>query len=200
MSSGVARAALLSVDSGFGNGTVTRDTATGLDWLDWTSTTGISFNQMIPMLLAGGAFEGWRYATEAEVDTLYFSSAGISNADSVADRAADILVLQDLLGRTFLTGTLGDPGFAQTASRAMFDIPQSLGRALSELVVWTQDGPFTLALADVNAGSINDSFAGNGNGHILVRTFAPEPATLALLGIGLTAALTRSRRRGPAPG
>ena len=39
------------------------DTATGLDWLDVTTTAGMSFNQVSSQLGSGGQFAGWRYAT-----------------------------------------------------------------------------------------------------------------------------------------
>lgn len=51
-------------------GTITRDTETGLDWLDVTETRGLSYNQVTAQMGVGGAYEGWRYATASEVDLL----------------------------------------------------------------------------------------------------------------------------------
>jgi len=51
-------------------GIITRDTGTGLDWLDVTETRGISYNQVIAQMGAGAAYEGWRYATASELDLL----------------------------------------------------------------------------------------------------------------------------------
>jgi len=51
-------------------GHITRDTSTGLDWLDVTETVGISYETVITQFDEGGAFEGWRYATTAEFDQL----------------------------------------------------------------------------------------------------------------------------------
>lgn len=65
-----ASAAIISVDSSFGVDTITRDTGTGLDWLDVTETQWLSYNQVIAQMGAGGAYEGWRYATTAELDQL----------------------------------------------------------------------------------------------------------------------------------
>ena len=63
-------AAILSLDSSFGSDTITRDTDTGLDWLDVTVTRGLSYNQVTAELGAGGTYEGYRYATMAELDAL----------------------------------------------------------------------------------------------------------------------------------
>lgn len=63
-------AAIESLDSSFGTDTITRDTDTGLDWLDVTVTRGLSYNQVTAQMGAGGIYEGWRYATMAELDTL----------------------------------------------------------------------------------------------------------------------------------
>jgi len=65
-----ANAALLSIDSSFGADSVTRDTATGLDWLDVTQTRGLSYDQVNAQMVSGGLYEGWRYATVAELDQL----------------------------------------------------------------------------------------------------------------------------------
>jgi len=188
----LSHAALVEVDSGFGLNSGTLDTDTNLEWLDWTQTADISFNDMVPQLLAGGTYDGWRYATAAEVDTLYFSSAGINPLAPIETRAAQILSLQGLLGQTSSSGTLGEGGFAGSSSYGMFGDAFGLGRAMTELVVRTQDGPYSLALATPVAGSISDSFATTGTGHILVRE-VPTPGALALLGLG--GIMTTRRRR-----
>jgi hypothetical protein len=52
------------------NGYYTTDTISGLDWLDITETTNKSLNYVTSQLGTGGAYEGWRYATGAEVLTM----------------------------------------------------------------------------------------------------------------------------------
>jgi hypothetical protein len=61
------------------NGTYTTDTSTGLDWLDLTATAGMSYNQVSAELGAGGIFEGWTYATRAQVSGFWDSFGGDSN-------------------------------------------------------------------------------------------------------------------------
>src|SRR5262245_7557925 len=57
-----ATATLIPVEGGL----VTRDTNSGLDWLDLSLTAGITYNQI--MAGAGGWLaDGWRYATGAEL-------------------------------------------------------------------------------------------------------------------------------------
>jgi hypothetical protein len=51
-------------------GSITRDTSTGLDWLDVNQTLGQSYNQISAQLGIGGAYEGYRYATVQEFDQL----------------------------------------------------------------------------------------------------------------------------------
>jgi hypothetical protein len=43
----------------------------GLDWLPFSNTLGLSWNQVNPTLQPGGSREGWRYATQAEIESLY---------------------------------------------------------------------------------------------------------------------------------
>jgi hypothetical protein len=65
-----ANAVIVSLDSEFGPDTITRDTSTGLDWLDVTETRGLSYNYVKANMGDGSAYEGYRYATLAELDQL----------------------------------------------------------------------------------------------------------------------------------
>lgn len=62
-------ATILSLNSSFGADTITRDTSTGLD-LDVTETDGLSYNQVTAFVGSGETYEGWRYASAAELDQL----------------------------------------------------------------------------------------------------------------------------------
>jgi len=61
------------------HGTYVSDTVTGLDWLDITETAGWSYNQVVGEMGSGGAFEGWSYATRAQVSTLFDAFGGDSD-------------------------------------------------------------------------------------------------------------------------
>ncbi|WP_101756942.1 VPLPA-CTERM sorting domain-containing protein [Oceanicoccus sp. KOV_DT_Chl] len=54
-------------------GNITRDTASGLDWLDLTATAGLSYTDVLLQMDVGGDYEGWRYASAAEFDQLVVS-------------------------------------------------------------------------------------------------------------------------------
>jgi len=66
-------------------GTITRDTTTGLDWLDVTETQGLSYNEVVAQMVDDGAYEGWRYALTAEVGSFFdaFGGSGIYQGWSV---------------------------------------------------------------------------------------------------------------------
>ena len=46
------------------------DTNTGLNWLDVTATVNRSYNDISSQFVAGGEFDGWRYATKNEFNSL----------------------------------------------------------------------------------------------------------------------------------
>ncbi len=52
-------------------GTITRDTETGLEWLDVTETAGMTYNQVITATETGALQgQGWEYATADQFDEL----------------------------------------------------------------------------------------------------------------------------------
>jgi len=82
-----SQASLVSVDDAvFGAGSVTRDTATNLEWLDVSKTASTNRNYVLAQLGAGGAFAGWHYATGAEVIGL-LTAAGIPIGYGLTDPA-----------------------------------------------------------------------------------------------------------------
>lgn len=69
-------AALIELDSSFGPTSVTRDTDTGLEWLDLRYTHGF-IDETNERLAPGGDLFGWRRATTDEVVT-FWDHAGIA--------------------------------------------------------------------------------------------------------------------------
>ena len=67
---------LTDVGSPGGAGNVTRDLATGLEWLDWTVSTGATYEEIVSQIADEQPFNGWRHATLSEVETL-FEHAGL---------------------------------------------------------------------------------------------------------------------------
>ena len=104
-------AQVIEIDSDiFGPGTLTRDTVQGLDFLDLEDTLGRSFQDVSSQLGSGGEFEGFRYATFDEIESL------VSNYNSPATppgtpRLTTLLdVATNLFGSDFSTGLSADLG------------------------------------------------------------------------------------------
>tara|TARA_R110002072_G_scaffold63634_10_gene158123 strand:- start:3671 stop:4402 length:732 start_codon:yes stop_codon:yes gene_type:complete len=107
-----AQAVLVSQsDVVFGADSVTLDTNTGLKWLDVNISANRSFNDVSGQLGTGGDFQGWRYATGAEVLNLIVSNtvplAGSPTPGSLTvGSASDFIVT---LGSTFIESVLVSP-------------------------------------------------------------------------------------------
>lgn len=105
-----AQSAILSMDSSYGVDTITRDTATGLDWLDVTVTRGLSYDQVTAQLGVGGTYEGYRYATVAELDQLIinFGYAKVNATCGYTAIHCDVGILTDSIIVENMIQTLGD--------------------------------------------------------------------------------------------
>ena len=73
-------AAIISTHWRFsGDNLITQDTVSGLEWLDLTVTDGLSYYDVLALMGDGGSLQGWRYATRAEVGSLWDAFGGDSN-------------------------------------------------------------------------------------------------------------------------
>jgi hypothetical protein len=63
-----------------GDALATLDTETGIEWLDVTQTINMSINQVDSLTRTGGAFEGWRLPTRAEVGEMMVSAFSSQSA------------------------------------------------------------------------------------------------------------------------
>ena len=101
----VANGTLIQRDlvPGSGDGLLTLDDETGLEWLDVTATLGLSFDDVSAKLVPGGDLEAFRYAHDDEVRVLW-EHAGIPHivasgeVDDTEDNYLPILHLQQLIG------------------------------------------------------------------------------------------------------
>jgi len=86
------------------NGPYTTDTETGLDWLDVTASVEKSYNYVSSQLEVGGKYEGYRYATAREFNTLVSNYTGVivtqTQVRQVIDNSSKVDVLMKMLGST----------------------------------------------------------------------------------------------------
>ncbi len=95
------QAELLEVDLNTpGDALVTRDTDTGLDWLDLTESTDLSFDQ-VEAGAGGFISDGWRHATGAEVCALFAAADAEPSPCPGGGNFFGALTLRSLLGQTF---------------------------------------------------------------------------------------------------
>ncbi len=172
--------AVISVDLlTVGDGLLTRDLDNGLDWLDLPLTMSGGFNRTFADISGkfgpGAEFDGFRYATLAEL-TAFWTSAGIPEIDAggTAANFTPVSNLIQLLGSTspnpslneFSQGILGVSNSPGTHQSAAIELIASLGRA------------------QTFAFDVGDSEATLTGGSFLVRSSAsavPEPSVVALL-------------------
>ena len=167
---------LVSGNSEFGTDTVTIDTATGLVWLDWTLTVNRSYNEISALLGIGSEFEGWRYATTAEVAKL-FSDADIPFNDSsdLPENYEPVTALFGLLGVTYPYGPWNHTsGYLQDNSGTY----ATFGRLVA-------DHDDLTGRTSTDARILDPSLPHHDVGHALVRSAVPEPATISLMTMGL---------------
>jgi hypothetical protein len=194
-----SQAVLISADDPvFGAGAITIDTETGLQWLDVTLTTGMSMNA-VAAALAGGALDGWAFATADQVTELW-NNAGVPLPvtapgfpefvfGSAGNTAA--LALNALLGTQVNSPEFNSSrGFIlelSTVSPRWWQIDASLVAG----GVGSTSASFLIATFDTPSPTI-------GSYLVRITRALPEPGsvlTLLTVALAMTAALLSQRRR-----
>ena len=170
-----------------GDGLITRDTSTNLDWLDWTQGLSFSYSGMRSQLQAGGQYEGWRYATQSELFTLLTNAGAPNVGGRTVGNVPVVTTMLGLLGANNFFGFLGVGNSSAAFLEAGNTGSGSFG-PFAALTIETLDNPITAKAGEIGAGSHGSAF---GIGHALVRT-VPAPGAAALLGL---AAIGAARRR-----
>ncbi|WP_341678805.1 PEP-CTERM sorting domain-containing protein [Niveibacterium sp. SC-1] len=198
---------LSSLDSAYGAGTLTRDSATGLEWLDLSLSAGYSYSTVL------SHFDGFSIATGAQVSTLMNHSGAPAAphgaaAQSAFDALTDLLApvkIDDLadLGCTLALQGLADEAVSGGHTVAGIGLdrtpagPNGCGPVVlgSEFITF---GPVASGLSIDDATTIGNHNLASGisvGGIFLVReTTVPAPGTLALLVAGCLATLGARRR------
>ena len=189
--SGSASAAILSADhSEFGVGSITKDTDTGLEWLDVTKSTNRSYNYVSGQFDVGGEFEGWRHATSTEVMNFFDSggAAGAYNGD-LGSHQNWVVNLVDLWGSTAASHLN-----YQRVLATLSDDFSSTNKVVTN-IRYSED-LIGNSYADVFGVSILSGESYSHFGHALVRTsVVPVPAAAWLFGTGILGLIGFSKRR-----
>lgn len=174
------------------HGNYLTDIQSGLDWRDLTDSVNRSFTDVSSQLGTGGDFEGWRYASTAELWQLIFNVSGVSITQhnviySFADGPIDSLL--DLLGET-ATGTSIDTPIDRESQGMTSDVTGVPGGPFY-YVSRLYDPPEIITPASdtviTNYYGIRNDTATEYVGSFLVRTSTtvPSPSSLLLLILGL---------------
>ena len=163
-------------------GNNTYDPNTGLYWLDVTLTRGKSYNDVINLMGIGQPLYAYRYATAAEVSTL-FTDAGITTPSYYfGPPNSETPFFQTLISLL---------GGADTSSSNIIDMLGIIGNLYSSgiqqeayLYLSSQPG-HEQQYAEVGEGGVNQDYRFTNVGSFLVAT--PLPATLPLFASGLGA-------------
>lgn len=170
-----------------GDGLITYDSDTGLEWLDLTSTTNQSFDQISARLIdLNDDLYGFRYANSVDLNILFFISAGMSaSAQFPGETAVNDLI--SLIGTTLVSSN---------------ELKQTRGYYDTGTVV---DGKIGWAFLSINniysSAGVTDyaAFANNQsnyNGSWLVRAASvPEPSTLAIFALGIIGLVSRKFKK-----
>jgi hypothetical protein len=192
-------AILISADlNTTGDGLLTYDERTSLEWLDAPLSLNRSYNDLVGLdgtdeFAIGGDFAGFRLASTGEVKSLFVDTLGIPLTDfaqwvpSSYDKA---LSLQLLMGTT----SGGDFAEIRSITSDVFSDNgidyhwQSFARICQNNVIAVCQNDINTANVNVNGTLINDTRSSSTTGAWLVRqgvTSVPEPGVLVLLCIGL---------------
>jgi len=187
--------------NGTADSSITCDSNTGLEWLDLTTTLGLSYNEALNSDYVTDL--GFRHATESELLSLYVSAripvvgqlqpdGTVTNGTSALNRAG-VEFLLPLLGCTFIcsTGEAAAQGFLDISDpnlTAYAFIQLKFPSSASATGIWSPQPRDLLAV----------SFLRDQTGNFLVRSVSvPEPSTLALFALGLFGMIFMQRKALP---
>jgi hypothetical protein len=173
-------ASLMSADdSVFGAGSVTRDDVSGLEWLDLSQTPGLNYTTVSAELGVGGVYEGWRYASVAEVEGFWIN-AGIPYTGPNIYSTTAILTLQGLWGLTWIENTSVNTAYYSYAMTA--NQPATGAAQVSQLVCFSASG----SIYSCGALSVSSPLSYATVASALVRpSVVPLPAAVWLFGTAL---------------
>lgn len=204
-------------------GTDIVDTGTGLEWLNLGQSLGYTFDQVSSQFATGGKFEGYRYATAAEVQAVFvefgipLTTPAEYNGKAAVPVAAGIVAFENLFAApntSFFDGLVADTVPGDPDSHQLFfgsgtgsDVAPE--NAHASIFSSFPTDPTTYA-ANVYEGAYDiavgkDQRLAYANSSFLVKEVpavaaVPEPTTSALTLLGLAMLTVGVRRRQAAAG
>jgi len=197
-------AALTSVDyvPNSGDGFITRDSETGLDWLDVTLTVGLTFDQVRTGIWYQ---QGFRYATKEDLQILFLHAETPDDGfDISVTNPAETLHLAQLLSPTFLSGNrvtvmgfMGTDFFGNQVSLQNHPIDVTFSALLGKVDYISNIGSGDIGEAHFTGGHPFSDQASSTYGSFLIRSAnpVPEPTTMLLFGTGLAGLAAVGRRK-----
>lgn len=200
-----ANAALISVDlnEGSGDGLLTRDTISGLDWLDITLTV----NQTYDQVRTGSWYQaGFTHANMEELLTLFLHAGTPSDGfDLSITYPTETQALAQLLGATIVgeegslttIGFSGSDFFGNTVTTATHPVDSPFSALLAQINYSPPTGNFpTFGEAHFTGGHPFSNEASPYWGSFLIRPApVPLPGALGLMFSGLSVLIWRMRGR-----
>lgn len=200
-----ASAAVVSLDwKNAGDNLITRDLETGLDWLDLTETNNRSYNFVSSQLGAGGYFEGFRYATSAEVVALW-SNFAIDLSPTGSGTIETTGLPQGLVDASNMLGNIlhdAYPSFysyglmGMTGDELPYNVSEDTHFWMGAFHEFDSD---VMTVFPINAFDHGNPVSSIGTGSYLVATTTnppevPVPAAVWLFGSGLLSLVAVARR------
>ncbi len=175
---GTGQAALID------QGITTLDTDSGLRWLDLTGTANRSFTDISGQLGLGGEFEGYRYASSAEVQSFIANAGIIGFQNGFNDfNFQPISDLLNLLGGPLSQSTFTTQSGGITSDISLPGLRNSINLIINESALTGATGTFSI--------SLTQTFSSMGSW--LVQP-VPIPPTVWLFGSGLLGLIGIARK------
>jgi hypothetical protein len=180
------------------------DDNTGLEWMDFSGTKGLSYNQVMRMISDGGLYEDWVTPTAAQVHTLYngnfandlayIDSRGNLHRGRADNRTRDL----NIRGRyTSMFDDLYDAmglSLSDTNTYMLYEITPGTMGYIYQLNNFGHRTPDIVTFSGANSRFTGNSAFSRASTLLIKKgeSFdAPEPSTLAILALGMIGLASR---------
>ena len=198
----ITNAAVVSIDwQTAGDSLITSDTTSGLNWLDLTETAGLAQTTILASMGGGGAYAGWRYASSAEVVTLFANfgvDLSIGAPTTISTKGGTVTGLGDVvnaIGDTFVLGTVVEGTYGVYGLTSDTGSAKSGGAGFNYMGGHHSTQKLTTTLATSNLTFVGATSTSDPVGHYLVQTsVVPVPGAVWLFGSGLIGLIGIAKR------